>query len=108
MSITPRLAVTKFTIISASHAIATRGGLIIFWLIGVDEKKGGTSASVVDLASWYPQVKSQFDGLAPDMTPVKDKASLSYDPITLLSHRKYLSLLAFISYLNRYRRTKYA
>jgi hypothetical protein len=53
----------------AAIANAARG-VPVLWLVGVDEKKGVTGASIVDLAKWYPQVESHFDGLAPDMTPV--------------------------------------
>jgi hypothetical protein len=53
----------------AGHANWAHGESIL-WLIGVDEKKGVTGANLVDIASWYPQVESQFDGLAPDVTSV--------------------------------------
>jgi hypothetical protein len=53
----------------AAIANAARG-VPVLWLVGVDEKKGVTGAGMVDLARWYPQVVSQFDGLAPDVTPV--------------------------------------
>lgn len=58
----------------AGHANAARGGPIL-WLIGVDEKKGVTGAGLVDLANWYPQVESQFEGLAPNLTPVNIPAA---------------------------------
>src|SRR5205085_116458 len=35
------------------------------WLIGVDETRGVTGASAVDMARWYPQVERHFDGHAP-------------------------------------------
>ncbi len=52
----------------AGQANAARGAPIL-WIIGVDE----TNRAVVgvnheDLANWYPQVKSQFDGLAPTLS----------------------------------------
>lgn len=53
----------------AAIANASRG-VPVLWLVGVDEKRGVTGARMVDLANWYPQVESQFNGLAPDMTPV--------------------------------------
>ena len=53
----------------AAHANAARGAPIL-WLIGVDERTGVTGASLVDLARWYLQVTSQFDGLAPEVTSV--------------------------------------
>jgi hypothetical protein len=48
----------------AGHANAARGAPIL-WLIGVDEEEGVVGARHEDLADWYPQVRSQFDGLAP-------------------------------------------
>ena len=51
----------------AGHANAARGAPIL-WLVGVDEKKGVVGARHEDLADWYPQVESQFDGLAPQLT----------------------------------------
>lgn len=53
----------------AGHANAARGEPIL-WLIGVDEKTGVIGANLMDLASWYAQVESNFDGLAPPVTPV--------------------------------------
>jgi hypothetical protein len=53
----------------AAIANAARG-VPVLWLVGVDEKKGVTGASIVDLARWYPQVESQFEDLAPNVTPV--------------------------------------
>ncbi|BAZ30430.1 hypothetical protein NIES4074_28900 [Cylindrospermum sp. NIES-4074] len=50
----------------AGHANAARGESIL-WLIGVDEKKGVMGAGNMELANWYPQVESQFDGLAPQL-----------------------------------------
>jgi hypothetical protein len=49
----------------AGHANAARSEQIL-WLIGVDEK-GAKVPGVVpnDLASWYPAIQSEFDGLAP-------------------------------------------
>jgi hypothetical protein len=48
----------------AGHANAARGAPIL-WLIGVDEEEGVVGARHKDLADWYPQVRSQFNGLAP-------------------------------------------
>ncbi|WP_353929015.1 hypothetical protein WJM97_11820 [Okeanomitos corallinicola TIOX110] len=64
----------------AGHANAARGENIL-WLIGVDEKKGidcVIGANANDVASWYPQVESFFNELAPRMIsslniPVDDK-----------------------------------
>jgi len=60
----------------AGHANAARGAPIL-WLIGVDEEGGVVGARREDLADWYPQVQSQFDGLAPELVdhdiPLGDK-----------------------------------
>ncbi len=60
----------------AGHANAASGAPIL-WLIGVDEGEGAVGARREDLADWYPQVQSQFDGLAPQLVdhdiPVGDK-----------------------------------
>jgi hypothetical protein len=53
----------------AGHANAARG-VPILWLMGVDEKRGVTGAKMIDLASWYQQVESLFDGIAPDVISV--------------------------------------
>lgn len=51
----------------AGHANAARGENIL-WLMGVDEKEGVIKVSDgYDLAKWYPQVKSYFNELAPEM-----------------------------------------
>lgn len=60
----------------AGHANAARGEPIL-WLVGVDQTAGAVGAPREELANWYPQVKAQFDGLAPRLTdlnvPVGDK-----------------------------------
>ena len=53
----------------AAHGNAARGETVL-WLIGVDENRGVTGASAVDLASWYPQVEKHFDGAAPEVQTV--------------------------------------
>jgi hypothetical protein len=53
----------------AGHANAARGGPIL-WLIGVDETTGVVGAQVNELATWFPQVESRFDGLAPEHVDV--------------------------------------
>lgn len=51
----------------AGHANAARADRIL-WLIGVDEDAGTvTGAASDDFADWWNQVKSQFDGLAPNL-----------------------------------------
>jgi hypothetical protein len=68
----------------AGHANAAQGGQIL-WLIGIDEKTGVTGAPYEELAEWYPQVKSNFESLAPHLThfniPVQGKtvAALLFD-----------------------------
>jgi hypothetical protein len=58
----------------AGHANASRGDPVL-WLIGVDEDRGVTGAEPEDMANWWPQVESQFDGVAPEMTHL----SIPYD-----------------------------
>ena len=49
----------------AGHANTAHGEPIL-WLVGIDEKRHTvTGATETELANWYPQVKGQFDGLAP-------------------------------------------
>lgn len=61
----------------AGHANAARGDSIL-WLIGIDEKQGVVGINNdIDLATWWPQVESCFDGIAPYLTdlviPSEDK-----------------------------------
>jgi hypothetical protein len=53
----------------AGHANAARGRQIV-WIIGVNEKSRSVAgASPVELATWWAQVRSQFDeGWAPELT----------------------------------------
>ncbi|HEX8274230.1 MAG TPA: hypothetical protein VF615_16445 [Longimicrobiaceae bacterium] len=50
----------------AGHANSARGENIL-WIIGVDEIRGIVGATANDLAQWFQQVRSHFDGLPPDM-----------------------------------------
>src|SRR5438874_13383457 len=51
----------------AGHANAAQGEPIL-WLVGVNEKKGEViGAANEELANWYPTVREQFDGLAPEV-----------------------------------------
>lgn len=43
------------------------GGLDILWIVGLDEKGGVIGASQQELASWWPEVQSQFDGVSPTL-----------------------------------------
>jgi hypothetical protein len=51
----------------AGHANAAHGEPIL-WLIGVDENAGVVGAYREELSKWWPQVESQFDGMAPRFT----------------------------------------
>src|SRR6266487_3544733 len=53
----------------AGHANAARGESIL-WLIGVDEKTGVIGAKREDFAAWYAGVKTEFDGLAPEVISI--------------------------------------
>jgi hypothetical protein len=50
----------------AAHANAARGESIL-WLMGVDQKKGVTGADSLELANWWPGVRTHFDELYPTM-----------------------------------------
>jgi hypothetical protein len=50
----------------AGHANAAHGEPIL-WIIGVDENSGVVGANREELANWHAQVRSQFDGVAPDL-----------------------------------------
>ena len=50
----------------AGHANAAKGAEIL-WLVGVDEGNGVIGADNGELAKWYSQVQTEFDGLAPRM-----------------------------------------
>lgn len=53
----------------AAHANPA-GGEPILWVIGVDQKGVVIGADHNELATWYKQVESQFDELAPSLTDV--------------------------------------
>lgn len=51
----------------AGHANAAKGEPIL-WVIGVDEKQGiVTGVDRNELATWYPQLVKEFDGVAPSL-----------------------------------------
>jgi hypothetical protein len=50
----------------AAHANAARGTPIL-WLIGVSETTGVVGADYEEVANWYPEVKSYFDGVTPEL-----------------------------------------
>lgn len=69
----------------AGHANSARGENTL-WIIGADEGRSVvTGAAYEDLAKWFPQVQSEFEGLAPSLTDInikrKDKtiAALCFD-----------------------------
>jgi hypothetical protein len=53
----------------AGHANASHGDLIL-WIIGMDEKQGVTGAGNQELSNWWAAVKAEFDGVAPEFTPL--------------------------------------
>jgi len=54
----------------AGHANAAKGTPIL-WLFGVDEKKGTVpGVEAKDFATWYDQVRAEFDEVVPEMTLV--------------------------------------
>ncbi len=48
----------------AGHCNASTGDHVL-WLIGVEEVSGVVGANPTDMATWWSQVKSEFDGQAP-------------------------------------------
>lgn len=61
----------------AGHANAAHGEPIL-WIIGVDEEKGVVGVNNEELANWSAQVRTEFDGLAPQIlrdlnVPVKGR-----------------------------------
>ena len=50
----------------AGHANAARGAPIL-WIIGVDDARGVVGAPPLELANWFPAVKSKFDGAMPSL-----------------------------------------
>jgi hypothetical protein len=53
----------------AAHANTAQGANLL-WLIGVDEKRGVIGADFNELSDWYPKVRSSFDELTPEVTPL--------------------------------------
>jgi hypothetical protein len=53
----------------AGHANAAHAEPIL-WLFGVDEKEGAKGIENIDLARWFDQIKSQFDGISPESTSI--------------------------------------
>jgi hypothetical protein len=54
----------------AGHANAARGDEVL-WILGVDEQMGVVGVNPDDLAGWWQQVASHFDGPVPISTPVE-------------------------------------
>ncbi len=53
----------------AGHANSCFGTDII-WIIGLDEKEGVVGANPEELANWWPEVRSYFDGVTPALTDI--------------------------------------
>ncbi len=51
----------------AAHANSARGEDVV-WILGLDESSGVRHLSSVDLATWWPQVRSCFDDVAPTLS----------------------------------------
>lgn len=66
----------------AGHANAARGQRIL-WIIGLDEDAGVIGADMTELANWYPQLRAEFDGAAPEL--VFDKCVANVDDRTLVA-----------------------
>ena len=56
----------------AAHANSARGAPIL-WIIGVDEAKGVTGASPMELANWFSSVISYFDDVHPQLQDLNVK-----------------------------------
>jgi hypothetical protein len=67
----------------AAHANAARGQPIL-WLVGLDERTGVVGAAPNDLASWWPQVQSRFDGPAPRLAVDRNVDSSGKTVVALL------------------------
>jgi hypothetical protein len=64
----------------AAHANPA-GGEPVLWIIGVDQKTGVIGAEHNELASWYSQVRSHFEDIAPELTDV----NISVDGMTVVA-----------------------
>lgn len=51
----------------AGHANAARGENVL-WVVGLDEERGVTPVSSIELADWWSSVAAEFDGLPPGLT----------------------------------------
>jgi hypothetical protein len=58
----------------AGHANAALGEPVM-WLIGIDEKKGVIGAEQNEMADWWAQVKSEFDGVWPTLVDLNVPAN---------------------------------
>jgi hypothetical protein len=64
----------------AGHANAARGEDIL-WLFGVDEKSGVQGVKLQEFASWWSEVKSQFESLAPEVMEI----NVPYEGVTVVA-----------------------
>lgn len=64
----------------AGHANAARGEPIL-WLMGVTPTGEVPGVPAIELANWYPQVKSHFDDVAPELIDV----NIPVDDVTVVA-----------------------
>jgi hypothetical protein len=50
----------------AGHCNASRSAPVL-WVVGLDEKRGAVGTPESEFADWWAQVKSQFDGISPEL-----------------------------------------
>jgi hypothetical protein len=68
----------------AGHANAARGSTIL-WIVGLDETTGVVGINSADFATWWAQVQSEFNELAPSVTDLvvpaqgKEIIALAFD-----------------------------
>jgi hypothetical protein len=69
----------------AGHANASRGEPIL-WIIGLDETEGVVGINSLKFIDWYAKVKSNFDGISPDVID-----------LDIVSENKIIKCLYFIT-----------
>jgi hypothetical protein len=50
----------------AGHANAVESDRVL-WVVGLDQTRGVVPATTLELANWWPQVLTEFDGVAPSL-----------------------------------------
>ena len=68
----------------AGHANSSRGQSVL-WIVGLDEKKGLIGVKKEELSKWYAKVRSEFDGVYPELT----------DLVVPIDGGKYVQALLF-------------